>query len=55
MSAEEYLRQSISDPNAYVVEGFPASVMPNTYVKDLTEEDIHNLVAYMLSMTGGGN
>ncbi len=55
LTAEEYLKQSIVDPNAYIVEGFPGSVMPNTYVNDITEEEIDKLVAYMLSITEGGN
>ncbi len=55
MSAEEYLKKSIVDPNAYVVDGFPASVMPNTYINQLTEEEIDKLVAYLLSLDGGGN
>jgi len=50
MSAEEYLRESIIDPNAYVVENFPASVMPNVYASQLTEEQVDLLVAYMLSL-----
>lgn len=52
LSAEEYLRQSINDPDAYIVEGYPASVMPNVYQDRLTQEQIDKLVAYMLSLTG---
>ncbi len=48
--AEDYLRQSILDPNAHLVEGFPANVMPNTYQKQLTEEQIEALVNYMLTL-----
>jgi nitric oxide reductase subunit C len=55
MSAEEYLKKSIVDPNAFVAEGFPASVMPNTYITQLTEEEIDKLVAYLLSLDGSGN
>jgi hypothetical protein len=52
LSAEEYLRQSITDPNAYVVDGYPASVMPNVYRERLTVEQIDKLVAFMLSLNG---
>jgi mono/diheme cytochrome c family protein len=48
--AADYLRQSILDPNAHLVEGFPANVMPNTYQKQLTEEQIEALVNYMLTL-----
>jgi len=50
VSAEDFLRQSILDPNAHLVEGFPANVMPNTYQKQLTEEQVEALVNYMLAL-----
>jgi mono/diheme cytochrome c family protein len=49
-SAEEYLRESVVEPNAYVVEGFPANVMPTNYGSQLTEQQLNDLVAYMLSL-----
>ncbi|MEA2003081.1 MAG: hydrogenase iron-sulfur subunit [Actinomycetota bacterium] len=50
LTAEEYLRQSILDPNAYVVEGFPAGQMLQNFDELLTEEDIDNLVAFLLTL-----
>lgn len=50
MSAEEYLRQSIVDPNAHVVEGFQPNVMYQNYAEDLTDTQINNLVAYLLTL-----
>jgi hypothetical protein len=50
MTAEEYLRQSIIDPNAYVVDGFTPNIMPRQYGEKLTTEEIDNLVDYMLSL-----
>lgn len=50
MSAEEYLRQSILDPNAHLVEAYPANIMPNTYEKQLTKEQVEALVNYMLGL-----
>ncbi len=52
LSAEEYLRQSIVNPNAYVVEGFDAGVMYMTYEAELSEQEINDLVAYLLTLTG---
>jgi putative redox protein len=49
LSAVEYLEQSIVDPPAYVVEGFPSYRMPKAYPIWLNEEDIDNLVAFMLT------
>ena len=50
VSAEDYLRQSILDPNAHLVEDFPASIMPNTYQNQLTEEQVDALVNYLLTL-----
>ena len=48
-SAEEYLRASIVAPNDYVVEGFAENLMPATYGTELTEEEINNLVSFLLA------
>jgi ferredoxin/cytochrome c2/succinate dehydrogenase hydrophobic anchor subunit len=50
LSAEEYLRQSILDPDAYVVAGFPAGQMLQNFGTLLTAEDIDNLVAFLLTL-----
>jgi mono/diheme cytochrome c family protein len=49
MSAEEYIHQSIVNPGAYVVEGFQNSMNSN-YAEFLSEEDIDNLTAYIMSL-----
>lgn len=49
-SAEEYLRQSIVEPNAYVVEGFGEGIMPSGYGDALTEQQLDDLVAYLFSL-----
>lgn len=49
-SAEAYLRTSITDPDAHLVEGFGAGIMPATYGTQLTEEQINDLVAYMMTL-----
>ncbi len=50
MSAEEYLKQSIITPDAHVTEGFTAGVMYQNYSKDLTEQEINDLVAYLMTL-----
>jgi ferredoxin/mono/diheme cytochrome c family protein len=50
LTAEEYLRQSILDPDAYVVEGFPSGQMLDNYEETLTDEDIDALVAYLITL-----
>jgi mono/diheme cytochrome c family protein len=49
VSAEEYVRQSILDPGAYVVPGYQDS-MPRDLGRDLTPTDLDALVAYLLSL-----
>lgn len=50
MSAIDYLRESILNPNAFVVEGFAPDVMYQKYAEELTEQDIADLVAYLLTL-----
>lgn len=61
LSAEDYIRQSIVDPEAYYVErsngedwlgrGGPDSVsaMPTNYGETLSEQDINDLVAFLMT------
>ncbi len=48
MSAAEYLKQSLLEPNAYVVEGFPQGVMPA--YNGLSEQELQDLIAYLLTL-----
>ena len=48
LSAEEYLRQSILEPGAYVVEGFPSGQMPPNLGDILTEQQISDIIAFLL-------
>jgi nitric oxide reductase subunit C len=50
LSAEEYLRQSILETNAYVVEGFPEGVMPAAFSDALSDQQVDDLVAFMLTL-----
>ncbi|MCP4417866.1 MAG: cytochrome c [Chloroflexi bacterium] len=50
MSAEEYLRQSIEEPDAHIAEGFTAGLMHKTYGEELTSTEINDLVAFMLTL-----
>ena len=50
LSAEEYLRQSIVEPNAHIVEGYTEGVMYQTYGTELTNTQINDLVAFMLTL-----
>ena len=50
MDSETYLRQSIVDPNAYLVDGFDDDVMPGDYALNLTDAQIDALVDYMMGL-----
>ena len=50
LTAAEYLRQSIVDPNAYVVDGFPKGQMFQNFARVLTAEQIDSLVAFLLTL-----
>jgi mono/diheme cytochrome c family protein len=49
LSAEEYIRQSILDPNAHMVEGFQPNVMPQNYDQQLSDQQLDNLVEFLLA------
>ena len=49
-SAEEYLRESIVNPNAVVTEGFSEGVMYKNYGNELTDQEIADLVAFLLTL-----
>lgn len=49
-SAEAYLRESIVNPNAHIVDGFSENVMYQNYAEDLSDEQIDDLVAYLLTL-----
>jgi hypothetical protein len=48
-SAEQYIREAITKPDAFVLSGFPA-VMPTTFGSLLTEKQLNDLVAYLISL-----
>lgn len=48
--ADDYFRTSILDPNAFVVPGFEADLMPRNWGEVLSSADIDALVAYLGSL-----
>lgn len=51
--ARTYLYGSILHPNDHVVEGFKEGLMPQTFGKQLTGEELDAVVAYLLTMEEG--
>ncbi|HEB65417.1 MAG TPA: cytochrome c [Chloroflexi bacterium] len=50
MSAEDYIRQSILEPDAYVVDGFTAGTMIGGWDKALTEQQLNDVIAYLMTL-----
>lgn len=45
-----YLYLSITQPDFHVVAGFRPNLMPANYANDLTEEEITNLVSFLMTL-----
>jgi cytochrome c oxidase subunit 4 len=48
LSAEQYIRESVENPGAFVVEGFPPA-MPATIRQNMTDAEFEALVAFLLA------
>lgn len=48
-AGEEYVRESILDPGAYIVPGFP-DTMPRGLTRGMSQEDFDDLVRYLLTL-----
>ena len=53
LTAEEYIRQSILEPDAYIVDGYRAGQMLDIYAERLTPGQIDSLIDYLMSLPGG--
>jgi nitric oxide reductase subunit C len=49
-TVEEYLHESIVSPNAFVESGFPPGVMYQNYQRDLTGQEVADLVSFLLEL-----
>jgi len=49
---EAFIKQSITDPNAEIAQGFQPNIMPQSYGSQLTSQQLGDLVAYLKSSTG---
>ena len=53
-SLDQYVRESIVKPDAYVVPGFQRGVMPSTYGGSIPKEQLDALVQYLVSNASKG-
>ncbi len=49
-SAEEYVKNSITNPNEFIVDGFTEGVMYQNYGSELTAQEIDDIVAYTMTL-----
>jgi mono/diheme cytochrome c family protein len=49
-SPERYIYTSITNSQAFVVEGYPENLMPQMYSQILSEQDIYDLIAYLMTL-----
>jgi mono/diheme cytochrome c family protein len=50
LDANAYLHASILAPNEYIVPGYVAGIMPQSYRQQLTAEQVDDLVSYLLTL-----
>lgn len=48
-NAESYLYESITSPNAFVVNEYQAGVMPQNFASVLSQQDIYDIIAWLLT------
>ncbi len=51
----EYTREQIVDPNSVIYEDFEQGIMPQNYEQQIPEENLEELVDYLLEQAGGGD
>ena len=51
-SAASYLYNSIVNTNDFIVEGYAANIMLQTYGETLSDRDLSDLIAYLLTLEG---
>lgn len=49
VSAEDFIRESILNPNAYVVEGYQPNFMPQNYGQQFSDRELDDLIAFLLA------
>ena len=47
-SLEDFTRESITDPNSFIAPGYQGDVMPSTFDKTLSQEQLDALVQYLV-------
>jgi cytochrome c oxidase subunit 2 len=48
---EQFIKESITDPNAEIADGFQPGIMPQSYGSQLTSQQLNDLVAFLKTST----
>jgi len=51
-SVAEYINNSIKNPNEYIVDSFPADLMPTNWSEVYSDNEIFDIVAYLMTLEG---
>ena len=51
MALPAFIKESITDPDAYIAKGFSKGLMPKTFGSSLSKTQLNDLVAFILSGT----
>jgi cytochrome c2 len=49
-TADQYIRNAITNPDAYIVKGFTPAIMLSNYESMLTKDEVDALVAYLMTL-----
>jgi len=49
MTAQDYIRESIVNPDAYAIKGYQVGLMRQDFARSLTSDDVTNLVAFLMT------
>lgn len=50
VSAEDFLRKAITEPDADIAEGFAAGIMPAALANELSAQEVNDLIAFLLTL-----
>jgi mono/diheme cytochrome c family protein len=53
MEARDYIYTSIINPSAFVVPDFPDGLMPKNWAEIYSEDDIDDIISYLMSLRSG--
>ena len=54
MDLTAFIKESIADPDAYIAKGYTKGIMPTTFGKSLTPQQLNDLAAFIASGSSSG-